>query len=335
MEEKILKLLEKAETVYLDNFSRECWFERAVFLSWYCSIGDCTFCYMSTQKDKIKDPKKARRRLSSVLAEVLLTKELVWGVEFLSAGYGSFSNDELLNILEKCFLFVGEKLWLNVGYLTERELEKFIPFVKGVSASIESVNWKVRKEVCPSKPVEPMLKMLELAEKKGLKKAITLIVGLGGTIEDIEELFKFVEKYKIDRVTFYSLNPHPGTPFTKSPELSYYLRWIASTRIRFPKLEIVAGSWIDRPEEFKWLLKAGANAFTKLPAFKSFGTFEAKKIEEGIKEVGRVLKGSITELPAVNWEKEIKKAGLEEELEKEVLEKLKKYLQKMEKNINQ
>ena len=98
MEEKILKLLEKAETVYLDNFSRECWFERAVFLSWYCSIGDCTFCYMSTQKDKIKDPKKARRRLSSVLAEVLLTKELVWGVEFLSAGYGSFSNDELLNI---------------------------------------------------------------------------------------------------------------------------------------------------------------------------------------------------------------------------------------------
>ena len=37
--------------------------ERAVFLSWWCDKGDCAFCYMSTQKDKIKDPTKARRNI--------------------------------------------------------------------------------------------------------------------------------------------------------------------------------------------------------------------------------------------------------------------------------
>ena len=72
------------------------WFERAIFLSWYCAKGDCKFCYMSTQKKLIKDPKKARRSFESILAEVFLCKKLGWKIEFLSGGYESFSRQELL-----------------------------------------------------------------------------------------------------------------------------------------------------------------------------------------------------------------------------------------------
>ena len=52
----INNLLIEAKEVYSQNFDNFTSFERAIFFSWGCAIGDCTFCYMSTQKDKIKDP---------------------------------------------------------------------------------------------------------------------------------------------------------------------------------------------------------------------------------------------------------------------------------------
>jgi len=48
-----MDLIEQADRIYKENFPAETAFERAVFFSWGCTIGDCTFCYMSTQpKDK-------------------------------------------------------------------------------------------------------------------------------------------------------------------------------------------------------------------------------------------------------------------------------------------
>jgi biotin synthase-like enzyme len=329
MDKEVQELIEQANQVYKKNFSPECWFERAVFLSWYCSLGDCKFCYMSTQKNKISDPEKARRRLSSVLAELILSNKLGWEIEFLSTGYGSYTQEELIELLKISSETITEKLWLNIGYLDEKEINKFLPYVKGVSASIETVNWELRKEVCPSKPVEPMLKMLELADKYNLKKAITIIIGLGEKIEDIEELFKFIEKYKLDRVTFYSLNPHEGTPFTKGPETEYYVQWIAKTRIKYPKLEIIAGSWVNRIEEINLLLKSGANAFTKFPALKLFNSSFAKQIEEETKKARRELKGSLTEIPTIDWKVEINKLNVNENLKEQILLKLKQYLKRM------
>lgn len=328
MNSELKQLVEQAEKTYKKNFSPICWFERAVFLSWYCSLGDCTFCYMSTQKDKISDPKKARRRLSSVLAEIILSKEFGWEIEFLSAGYGSYTSEELLDVIQKCYELTAEKLWLNIGYLNDKEINKFLPFIKGVSASIETINWEIRKKVCPSKPIEPMLKMLELADKYHLQKAITIIIGLGETIEDIDNLFGFVEKYNLDRITFYSLNPHPGTPFKKGPETNYYVQWIAKTRIKFPKVEIIAGSWVNRIEEISFLLKAGANAFTKFPALKLFNSKYAQEIEKQVKDSGRELKGTLTKMPPTSIEK-INLNSLDKRLQIETRLKLKQYLKRM------
>jgi len=254
---------------------------------------------------------------------------LGWKIEFLSTGYGSYTQEELIQILKISSETIKEKLWLNIGYLDEKEINKFFPYVKGISASIETVNWKLRKEVCPSKPIEPMLKMLALADKYNLKKAITIIIGLGERIEDIEELFKFIEEYKLDRVTFYSLNPHEGTAFTKGPETSYYVQWIAKTRIKYPKLEIIAGSWVNRIEEINLLLKAGANAFTKFPALKLFNSTFAKQIEEETKKAGRELKSNLTKVPNVNWEMEINQLNINKDLKQEIRLKLKQYLKRM------
>ena len=100
------------------------YFERAIFLSWYCSKADCKFCYMSTQKDKIKNPKLARRRRESILAEVVICKALNWKIEFLSGGYHSYTIEELLDLIKKIYQITKQKQWLNIGTLNEEELKR-------------------------------------------------------------------------------------------------------------------------------------------------------------------------------------------------------------------
>ena len=65
--EKTTKLLEEASAVYNDNHSGKTWYGRCIFLSWYCSLGDCTFCFRTTQKHQIKHPKGSKRSMGSVL----------------------------------------------------------------------------------------------------------------------------------------------------------------------------------------------------------------------------------------------------------------------------
>ncbi len=59
---EVIDLISAANKLSLKKGYNTISLERAIFLSWWCEKGDCGFCYMSTQKSKIKDPKKARRK---------------------------------------------------------------------------------------------------------------------------------------------------------------------------------------------------------------------------------------------------------------------------------
>ncbi|MBD3314081.1 radical SAM protein [Candidatus Woesearchaeota archaeon] len=305
------------------------WFERAIFLSWYCSKGDCTFCYMSIQKPFIKDPKKAVRRKESILAEAIISKVCGWRIEFLSGGYESYSIPEIAEITGQLHKITGLKQWLNIGTLSKHEIEQFLPDIEGVCGAVECINLDVRKKVCPSKPLEPIEDMLETAEKFGLKKAITIIMGLGESEDDIPLLVDFIKKHNLDRITFYALNPHKGTPFKKGPATDYYTKWIRGIRKEFPDLQIIAGSWVDRLSEIHELLEAGADAITKFPSIKLFGSRFAKQIEEEARKAGRKFEGTMTELPDIDWDKEVDKLDLDIGLKGKIKVKLKQYTKKM------
>lgn len=315
---------------------KKTWFERAIFLSWYCSKGDCTFCYMSLQKPLIKDPKKARRSREAILAEALISRLCGWKIEFLSGGYDSYSIEELAELAGQIYCITGQRQWLNVGALKKEEMKRFIPFIEGVSGAVECINPQIRKKVCPSKPLEHVIKMLYDAEKLGLKKSITIIIGLGETEEDIPSLIDFIRKHKIDKITFYALNPHKGTVFKKGPETGYYVKWIKAVRKEFPKLQIVAGSWVNRLSEVHLLLDAGADAITKFPAIKLFGTKYAMQIEEEARKAGRKFEGTLTKMPRktsiMDAEKELRKLKIDDELKDKIKTKLDEYLREMKKS---
>jgi biotin synthase-like enzyme len=282
---------------------------------------------MSTQPDS----KKAVRSKESLLAELLLCRKLGWGIGFISGGVGAFSQTRFKDLLKDMHKVAGEKFWLNVGALGLEELKEYLPYTKGVVGSIETVNKKIHDIVCPSKPIEPYLKMFENASKLGLRNAMTIILGLGETIEDFEEFKKIVKKYDIIKVHFYALNPQKGTLFEgmKSPYTGYQAKWIKKTRQEFPEMDIQCGIWADKVDRVAVLLKAGADSISKFPILKKFGSKEAKEIERQAEKAGFEFKGTLTRIPKIDWDKEVDKLGLDNKLKEKIRIKLRLYLKNM------
>lgn len=324
-------LFKQANKVYSQNFKPVAWFGRCIFLSWYCDIGTCRFCFRSTIKHKIKSAKDARRSVPSILADAIIGKNLGWRIEFLTGGYRIFELDKIAEIAKHVSEIYGQKIWVNLGALTKDEMIKLKPYVEGICASIETVEPKLHSHICPNKPIKPYSDMLKTADELGFKKSITIVIGLGEKKEDFDLLADFIGQHKLDRITFYALKPVKGTPYTKSPEPEDYAWWIAKTRIAFPKLEIMAGLTPKRVDYTKMLLEAGANAITKFPAVAQFNSANAKLIEKQAKEAGRAFVGSLTILPKIDWDKEADKLGLNDSLKQQTKQRIRDHIRGMEK----
>ncbi|MFH1642903.1 MAG: radical SAM protein [Nanoarchaeota archaeon] len=307
-------------------------FERAIFLSWYCSKRDCAFCYLSSKPNIKPDPIKDRRSHASIFAEAIICKACGWEVEFLSGGCDTFSDHELYFIIKTVYEITNQKQWLNVGILTKKQLKLFKPYIKGVCGTVECITPQLRDKICPSKPLSEIEGMFEICDKLGLKKTITLIIGLGETRNDFKYLKSFIEKNKIDRITFYRLKPQKETAYEnqEGPATDYYASWIKKTRMEFPYLNIVVGSWLTHLEEIHLLLNAGADSITKFPSIRKFNTRYADQIEKEARLAKREFVGTLTKNPKINIDREIDR--FDNKLKRNVQQKLFSYLKRMKNN---
>lgn len=323
MDSNIFDLIKKANEITLKNHGDLITLERAVFLSWWCDKGDCAFCYMSTQKNKIKDPTKARRNVNNILAEAEMCKRLDWNIEFLSGGYESFTTQEIKDIATNIKNITGDGVWLNTG-ITD-DLAEFGSEIKGITGAVEVANPQIHENVCPSKKLEDISNMLDTAGDLGFKKAITIILGLGETLDDVPYLIDYIKDHKIDRVIFYSLNPHKETIYANSsqPASLYYAQVVAQIRLEFPDIEIICGTWIDNLANIGILILSGANGITKFPLFKMFATKYGKRVEEEVKWAGRQLKGTFTDKDMLGPEKSEFSPDLDKFIKRYVKESLK------------
>ncbi len=321
--------IDKANRIFLEKFGKEVNFERAIFLGWYCATRDCAFCYMSTQNAKTN----AIRTKESIIAEAILCKKLGWKIGFLSGGNKAYKKIDFMELLENLNKVYG-KIWLNIGILKKPEMEKFCEYSSGIIGAVETMNEKLRRKFCPSKPIRKIESMFKVARELGLKRGITIILGLGESIEDFEKVRDFIKRNEIEKINYYSLNPQKGTIFENAPpiEKEYHALWVAKTRLEFNNINIHAGIWKNKTDNVAILLKAGANGITKFPAIKYFGTNEAKSIENGVKISGRKLIGTFTKLPKVNWEKIVYSLKIDDKIKKKVYTKLKNYLKLMNKH---
>jgi biotin synthase-like enzyme len=323
MDSNIFDLIKNANEITLKKYGNLITLERAVFLSWWCDKGDCAFCYMSTQKDKIKDPKKARRNINNIYAEAEMCSRLDWNIEFLSGGYESFTTQEIKEIATTIKNITGDGVWLNTG-ITD-ELGEYGSEIKGITGAVEVANPEIHERVCPSKKLDDISNMLDVAGDLGFKKAITIILGLGETLDDVQYIIDYIKEHKIDRVIFYSLNPHKETIYANSsqPASLYYAQVVAQVRLAFPDIEIICGTWIDNLANIGILILSGANGITKFPLFKMFGTKYGKRVEEEVKWAGRELKGTFTDKNMLGPQKSEVSPDLDKFIKRYVKESLK------------
>ena len=323
MDFNIFDMIKKANDITLKNHGNLITLERAVFLSWWCDKGDCAFCYMSTQKEKIKDPTKARRNISNIFAEAEMCKRLDWNIEFLSGGYKSFTTQEIKNIATTIKDITGDGVWLNTG-ITD-DLDQYGDEITGITGAVEVANPEIHNRVCPSKKLDDISNMLDVAGDLKFKKAITIILGLGETLDDVEYVIDYIKDHKIDRVIFYSLNPHKETVYANSsqPASLYYAQVVAQVRLAFPDIEIICGTWIDNLANIGILILSGANGITKFPLFKMFGTKYGKRVEEEVKWAGRELKGTFTDKSKLGPEQSEVSPDLDKFIKRYVKESLK------------
>jgi len=309
-------------------------FERAIFFSWGCSIGDCTFCYMSTQPQE-KAVRETRRGVASLLAETLLCRELGWDIGFFTGGIGVFTPVEFVDLLQKVTLVAGKKIWLSIGPLSSVQIDLYLPYVAGFVASVETVNSTLHRQVCPSKPLAPYEGFLATLQQRQIPRAITIIVGMGEDALDISLTGDFIARYEISKVHLYGLIPTEGTGFSEwdAPLVMYQAQWISALRERFPLLDIQCGIWKDRPEYVTPLLLAGANTISKFPAIRLFGSSLAQAIEDGAHAAGRTFVGTLTHMPEIDWQEKVAALPFSCALQEEILKKLQIYLKEMRRPV--
>jgi biotin synthase-like enzyme len=285
---------------------------------------------------KEKRTKEKVRSFASLLAETIITKKLGWDYGFLSGGVGVFSDEKILDLIKKTNEIMEEPVWINIGILSKKQMESFRPYIKGVVGTIEVLDPKLHKQICPSKPIAPVEKMFENAKELRILRGMTIIVGLGESIDDFELLKKFITKHEITKIHIYGLNPQKGTMFenAKPPAAEYQSEWIRRTRMAFPNIDIQAGIWLDRVDYVAELLRAGANSISKFPALKAFGSKEANEIENQAKLANRKFIGTLSKMPKVDWDNEVDKLKFDIELKNNIKKKLKDYLRSMEKTKN-
>jgi biotin synthase-like enzyme len=178
--------------------------------------------------------------------------------------------------------------------------------------------------------------MFESAKELNLQRAMTFIVGMGETRDDLKTLIDFIKKYDIAKIHVYGLIPQKGTMFenTKIPSPEEQAWWIANLRINFPTLDIQCGVWEDRADRIALLLNAGANSLSKFKAIKLFGTPVAKEFEHQAMLAHRTFKGTLTKLPDIDWSARVDALSFDASLKQKVKQKLLLYTKEMKANCS-
>ncbi len=336
--------MDLAYGIFKKKHKKEYRFARAIFGSWFCSIRDCKFCFLSTQKNA--KPFVSKRRMESIIAEAIIIKKLGGELENFTGGVLGNDYSELIKITKLLYFIFEEPIWINLNVVPLKVWDEIKKYVKGLIYSTETFNKRLHKFVAPSKPLEGVYKLFEFLESERKKKGATLIVGLGETWRDISITNEFLKTWEVNQLNLYGLKPIPKTIYENRviPPLPYILFWISEIRINNPKLVISASKSYRYINEYPFFHKAGANFYSKLRFINDFGKKGFRKFEELNKKLNINHKTKVfmdkeefekfkSEVLSFNLEKLEKNVGFT--LNKGLIkEKLQNYLRIMEKNVS-
>lgn len=329
--------------VFKENHKLEYKFARAIYGSWYCSIKNCKFCFLSTQKNT--KPFISKRRIESIIGEAIIMKEINAELENFTGGILGNDYSELIKITKLLYFIFKEPIWINLNIIPLKIWDEIKKYIKGLIISTETFNERLRKFVAPSKPLTNIKNIFDFLDSEKKQKGCTLIIGLGENWRDVKKTNEFLNTYEINQLNFYGLKPIENTFYENkvSPPLPYFLYWLSSIRIENPKLIISASKSVNYLNEYFSFFRSGANYYSKLKFFDYFNKEGFKKFDYLCKKYNINQKTKVVmdkkeffefkeKILNFDLDKLEKKVGFS--LNKElILKKLDSYLKTMEKNL--
>ena len=171
--------------VFKENHKLEYKFARAIYGSWYCSIKNCKFCFLSTQKNT--KPFISKRRIESIIGEAIIMKEINAELENFTGGILGNDYSELIKITKLLYFIFKEPIWVNLNIIPLKIWDEIKKYIKGLIISTETFNERLRKFVAPSKPLTNIKNIFDFLDSEKKQKGCTLIIGLGENWRDVKK----------------------------------------------------------------------------------------------------------------------------------------------------
>jgi biotin synthase-like enzyme len=325
---ELRELITKAGIIHKKNFDNSVWLERSIFTNWTCGIADCRYCYLST---KPKLDMKSLRSPESIIGEAIVCKAMGWKVGYITGGLRVESTEYMVKLLDNLHKALGYKTNMNYGPYTKKEIESFAPHIKGLGCAIESFDADLHKFICPSKPLGTLLRFLGNVQEAKLEKFITIILGIGEKMSDVEEVIARVGEFHIERVQLCFLKPQKDTVFEEvpAPDIEYMAWWAAKLRIAHPKLILKVALVIERIQDTHVLLNAGVNCFSRYMVFDDYATPLAESLVAECKKAKRELVGHFTTMPQFDVAEIVNQTELDAGLKVKVILKAEQYKRRL------
>jgi biotin synthase-like enzyme len=199
----------------------------------------------------------------AVSRSVFIEKSGVGSVYLVSGWMKNALPDFFFSCVENIRKNTKLEIIANFGAITRTDIIKLKEAgVDTINCALETTNIKVFNSLKPGDSYEARFKTLVDAKKLGFKTSTNFIIGIGESLEDIDNSIRVADELDIDSLSVSCIQP---TPFTETEDWDrpkpYMLGRIgAAARICLTR-NIDIGMHFDATMDLAWGMRCGANAF--------------------------------------------------------------------------
>ncbi len=217
-----------------------------------------------------------------------------------SGGYG-YKGRQAVNATQIVKDNTTLEILVNVGGdLTQESVNQLANLnADTVCCNLETINEDIFNFIKPGEKLEDRIETCQMVSDAGIELSSGLLIGLGESLEDRIAHLRYLNNFEtLGEIPIMGFNPYKDTPMANHPPspLEEQLKFIAVTRIMYPKIRITVPTPTIGPKNVEYSLNTGAN---------NLATVIANNYPLEVKGVGSPTCGNYDEVVSV-----INKLGL-------------------------
>ena len=180
-----------------------------------------------------------------------------------SGGYG-YKGRQAVNATQIVKDNTTLEILVNVGGdLTQESVNQLANLnADTVCCNLETINEDIFNFIKPGEKLEDRIETCQMVSDAGIELSSGLLIGLGESLEDRIAHLRYLNNFEtLGEIPIMGFNPYKDTPMANHPPspLEEQLKFIAVTRIMYPKIRITVPTPTIGPKNVEYSLNTGAN----------------------------------------------------------------------------